>query len=184
MTCKWPAMLAFKSGEGSDNVACSLQAAARVQARCLGRLACACYMQMSSWHRLQCSMFAGSSVAAADTVRSDGLGSSMVLRLHGLSLHNRAAGSYGALSMTMQLKGLNLDVIHAPVRDGKGKTLNLWHFRLYLHWFVTQINSQEDASHACCIFCLSHAQYLYVGVRYIWLLITLKELHPTTERVA
>ena len=49
----------------------------------------------------------------------------MVLRLHGLSMHNRAAGSYGALSMTLQLKGFNLDVVRAPVRGVQGKPPDL-----------------------------------------------------------
>ncbi len=57
-------------------------------------------------------------VAASE---SDALGSSMVLRLHGFSVHNRTAGNYGALSTTVQLKGFNLDVIPAPVRGLQGK---------------------------------------------------------------
>lgn len=52
---------------------------------------------------------------------SDALGSCLVLRLHGFSVHNRTAGSYGALSTTAQLKGFNLDVIPAPVRGVQGK---------------------------------------------------------------
>lgn len=50
----------------------------------------------------------------------DGLGSHLVVRLHGLTVHNRTAGSYGALSTTVQLKGFNLDVIPAPVQGLQG----------------------------------------------------------------
>ena len=50
----------------------------------------------------------------------DGLGSNLVVRLHGLTVHNRTAGSYGALSTTVQLKGFNLDVIPAPVQGLQG----------------------------------------------------------------
>ncbi len=45
----------------------------------------------------------------------------MVLRLHGFSVQNRTAGSYGALSTTVQIKGFNLDVIPVAVRGFRGK---------------------------------------------------------------
>ncbi len=63
----------------------------------------------------------GAETYDAAASESDALGSSMVLRLHGFSVHNRTAGSYGALSTTVQLKGFNLDVIPAPVRGLQGK---------------------------------------------------------------
>lgn len=52
--------------------------------------------------------------------KADGLGSQLAVRLHGLTVYNRTAGSYGALSTTVQLKGFNLDVIPAPVRGLQG----------------------------------------------------------------
>ena len=52
---------------------------------------------------------------------ADGLGSSLALRLHGFTVHNRTAGSYGALSTTVQLKGFNMDVIPAPSGQLRGK---------------------------------------------------------------
>ena len=63
----------------------------------------------------------GAETYDATASESDAIGSSMVLRLHGFSVHNRTAGSYGALSTTVQLKGFNLDVIPAPVRGLQGK---------------------------------------------------------------
>ena len=67
-----------------------------------------------------------SKAADAAGPEADGVGSSLALRLHGLTVHNRAAGSYGALSTTVQLKGFNLDVVPAPVRGLQGK-LQLYH---------------------------------------------------------
>ncbi|KAL0042783.1 hypothetical protein WJX79_011021 [Trebouxia sp. C0005] len=78
-------------------------------------------------------------VYGAAASESDALGSSMVLRLHGFSVHNRTAGSYGALSTTVQLKGFNLDVIPAPVRGLQGTTASVikrWNVSVQMSWTV------------------------------------------------
>ena len=75
-----------------------------------------------------CCYAAGAVPAGDGTANTaDGLGSQLIVRLHGFTVHNKTAGSFGALSTTVQLKGFNLDVIPAPIQGLQGtRCLHMW----------------------------------------------------------
>lgn len=58
----------------------------------------------------------------ADMNEGSGLGSSLALHLRGLSVSTQKAGAYGTLATTVQLKGLNLDVMPASTQSQPGQS--------------------------------------------------------------
>ena len=100
---------------------------------------------------------------------TDAIGSSMVLRLHAFSLHNRAGGSYGALTTTVQLKGFNVDVRPAPVRGSQGEVLPSRLAPCFLAACFVKVRQR-----------LSHCDTMYQTICWCVCIASTSDCHPQT----